>query len=162
MRAPIAPGSYRLPLRPVIDGVTWMEDQGVFLVVTSDLGYHSRWAWQSTYPTLHAGQLSAPLSIAFTNTGTRSWVRGVLGQQANLGVNGDDRTWSSLGVGWPTPDRPAIQSEATVAPGGIGTFTFQVRAPSGPGTYAFHLRPVIDGLTWMEDEGVFLIITVIP
>ena len=59
-------------------------------------------------------------------------------------------------------DRPAIQSEATVAPGGIGTFTFQVRAPSGPGTYAFHLRPVIDGLTWMEDEGVFLIITVIP
>ncbi len=162
VRAPVAPGSYRLPLRPVIDGVTWMEDQGVFLVVTSDLGYHSRWAWQSTYPTLHAGQLSAPLSIAFTNTGTRSWVRGVLGQQANLGVNGDDRTWSSLGVGWPTPDRPAIQSEATVAPGGIGTFTFQVRAPSGPGTYAFHLRPVIDGLTWMEDEGVFLIITVIP
>jgi len=25
-----------------------------------------------------------------------------------------------------------------------------------------HLRPVIDGVWWMEDEGVFLYITVIP
>jgi hypothetical protein len=28
--------------------------------------------------------------------------------------------------------------------------------------YSIHLRPVIDGTTWMEDEGVFLIITVLP
>ena len=48
------------------------------------------------------------------------------------------------------------------APGGVGTFSFQVRAPLTPGTYALHLRPVIDGTTWMEDQGVFLIITVTP
>ena len=36
------------------------------------------------------------------------------------------------------------------------TFTFQVRAPSAPGLYAIHLRPVIDAVTWMEDQGVFL------
>jgi len=29
-----------------------------------------------------------------------------------------------------------------------------------PGLYAIHLRPVIDAVTWMEDEGVFLYITV--
>ena len=45
-------------------------------------------------------------------------------------------------------------------PGGVGTFTFQVRAPMTPGLYAIHLRPVIDAVTWMEDEGVFLYITV--
>jgi len=28
--------------------------------------------------------------------------------------------------------------------------------------YSIHLRPVIDGVTWMEDEGVFLVVTVIP
>jgi hypothetical protein len=30
----VAPGSYLLRLRPVIDGVTWMEDQGVYVVVS--------------------------------------------------------------------------------------------------------------------------------
>ena len=160
VRAPQQPGTYPLPLRPVIDGLTWMEDQGVFMVVVSDGGYHSRWASQSPYPTLHPGETSLPLTISFTNAGTRSWVKGVLGQQADLGVNLDDRTWSALGVGWATPDRPAVQNEAVVPPGGAATFTFQVRAPAAAGVYAIHLRPVIDGTTWMEDEGVFLVITV--
>lgn len=45
----------------------------------------------------------------------------------------------------------AIQSEATVAPGAVATFTFGVRAPETPGLYRLHLRPVIDGNTWLED-----------
>jgi len=160
VRAPVAPGVYRLPLRPVIDGVTWMEDQGVFLVVTSDIGYHSRFATQSTYPTLASGQTSAPLTVTFTNTGSKPWVQGAAGQQANLGINLDDRTWAGLAVEWLTPDRPAEQSEAVVGPGAVGTFTFQLKAPAAPGVYAIHLRPVIDGTVWMEDEGVFLVVTV--
>ena len=56
--------------------------------------------------------------------------------------------------------RVAAQTEATVTPGGVGTFMFQVRAPMTPGLYAIHLRPVIDAVSWMEDEGVFLYITV--
>ncbi|GAC1459182.1 MAG: hypothetical protein NVSMB8_08550 [Candidatus Limnocylindrales bacterium] len=160
VRAPVAPGVYRLPLRPVIDGVAWMEDQGVFLVVTSDVGYHSRWTAQSPYPTLAPGQTSAPLTLTFTNTGTKPWVKGAAGQQADLGINLDDRTWSGLSVDWFTPDRPAVQAEAVVAPGETGTFTFQVKAPAAPGIYSIHLRPVIDGTVWMEDEGVFLVVTV--
>jgi hypothetical protein len=56
----------------------------------------------------------------------------------------------------------ATQAEASVAPGQNATFTFQVKAPPTPAVYSIHLRPVIDGTTWMEDEGVFLIITVTP
>lgn len=160
VRAPMATGTYRLPLRPVVDGVTWMEDQGVYLVVVSDGGYHSHWLSQSAYPVLHPGEVSATLTISFTNTGVRPWVKGALGQQADLGVNGDDRTWAALGVGWPTPDRPAVQDQASVAPGMVGSFTFEVRAPATTGVYAIHLRPVIDGTTWLEDEGVYLIVTV--
>jgi len=160
VRAPAQPGVYRLPLRPVVDGVSWLEDQGVFMVVTSQAAYHSAWLSQSAYPTLRPGETSAPLTISFKNTGTAQWTRGAFGQQANLGVNGDNRTWAGLGVGWPTPDRVAIQGEAVVPAGGVATFTFQIRAPSAPGTYAIHLRPVIDGLTWLEDEGVFLYVTV--
>jgi hypothetical protein len=137
-----------------------MEDQGVYLLVVSDVGYHSRWAAQSDYPTLLAGAVSGPLSITFTNTGTRPWVKGILGQQANLGVVGDVETWASLGVGWASANRVATQLEGTVMPGGTGTFVFQVRAPSTPGVYRIAVRPVIDGTVWMEDQGVFLVITV--
>jgi hypothetical protein len=160
VRAPMASGTYRIPLRPVIDGKTWMEDQGVFLVVATNGSYHSSWAAQSAYPTLARGAVSSVLMVQFTNTGTLPWVKGAVGQQANLGVVNDDNTWSGLGVGWLTPNRVAAQSEAIVNPGGIGTFTFQLRAPSTPGVYRIAVRPVIDGTTWMENQGVFLVVTV--
>ena len=89
-------------------------------------------------------------------------MKGVLGQEARLGINLDDVTWASLGVNWPLENRVAAQSEATVGAGQTATFTFQVKAPASPGVYSIHLRPVIDGTTWMEDEGVYLIITVTP
>jgi len=162
VRAPTIPGTYRLPLRPVIEGVTWMEDSGVFMVIVSASSYHAKWASQSAYPTLRAGQTSAPLTISFTNTGSSPWVKGVLGQEARLGINLDDVTWAALGVNWPFASRVATQTEATVAAGQTGTFTFQVKAPATPGVYSIHLRPVIDGTAWMEDEGVFLIVTVLP
>lgn len=160
VRAPTQQGEYRLPLRPVVDGVQWMPDEGVFLVVKSDFGFHGMWVGQTSYPTLAPGEVSGPLSITFANTGSRPWVRGTFGQQVNLGINRDDRTWSALGVDWPTPDRPAIQDQDTVAPGALGTFTFRVRAPAAPGVYAIHLRPVADGTVWLEDYGVFLYVTV--
>jgi uncharacterized protein YkwD len=160
LRAPVAAGTVRIPLRPVIDGVAWLEDQGVFVPVTTVVDYHSRWVAQSAYPTLRIGQISGPLSISFRNAGSQSWIRGTLGQEARLAVNQDNAQWAALGVNWLSANRVAAQTEATVTPGGIATFTFQVRAPSTPGLYAIHLRPVIDAVTWMEDQGVFLYITV--
>jgi uncharacterized protein YkwD len=161
VKAPWAAGTVNLPLRPVVDGVAWLEDQGVYVPVTTRVDYHSRWFDQSPYPTLRAGQVSGPLTIRFRNTGGQSWNKGILGQEARLGVNLDDQMWAPLGVGWMSANRVAAQSESTVAPGSLATFTFLVRAPSAPGQYAIHLRPVIDGVTWMEDEGVFLYITVV-
>ena len=160
LKAPLSAGTVRIPLRPVVDGVAWLEDQGVYLPVTTVVDYHSRWVSQSAYPTLRLGQISAPLSISFRNAGSMSWTRGILGQEARLAVNQDNAQWAGLGVNWMSANRVAAQTESSVAPGGIATFTFQVRAPSTPGLYAIHLRPVIDGVTWMEDEGVFLYITV--
>ena len=162
LRAPTTPGSYRLPLHPVLEGVQHLEDEGVFVLVVSDPGFHSAWVSQSPYPTLQPGQVSAPLSIVFRNTGTQTWTRGVLGQEARLGINRDDTQWAALGVNWLSANRVAAQAEQSVAPGAVGTFTFQVRAPTAPGTYTLQLRPVIDGTVWMEDQGVFLLITVPP
>ncbi len=162
VRAPFAAGTVALPLRPVVDGVAWLEDQGVFVPVTTRVDYHSAWVSQSAYPTLAPGATSGTLTLIFRNTGTETWTRGVLGQEARLAVNRDNTVWSALGVGWLSANRVAAQTEASVLPGATTTFTFQVRAPSTPGVYSINLRPVIDGVTWMEDQGVFLIVTVAP
>ena len=160
VRAPLGAGTVNLPLRPVVDGVAWLENQGVFVPITTYVNYHSAWVSQSAYPTLPAGQLSGPLQITFRNSGGEAWNKGILGQEARLAVNGDNTTWAGLGVGWMSANRVAAQTEANVLPGQNATFTFQVRAPSAPGVYAINLRPVIDGVVWMEDQGVFLIVTV--
>ncbi|MDQ2914334.1 MAG: PQQ-dependent sugar dehydrogenase [Chloroflexota bacterium] len=160
LRAPSIPGTYRLPLHPVVDGVQHLEDEGVFILVVSDPGLHSAWVSQSPYPTLQPGTVSAPLTIVFRNTGTHAWTKGVLGQEARLAINQDDAQWAPLAVNWLSANRVAAQTEASVPPGANATFTFQVRAPQIAGTYSLHLRPVIDGTAWMEDQGVFLVITV--
>jgi hypothetical protein len=161
VRAPTAPGSYRVPLRLVADGVVWLDDQGAFVTVTSDPGYHSAWVAQSPWPALRAGELSQPLSFMFRNTGTTAWGQRA-GPPASLGVADDDTSWGRLGLAWPSANRPAIQLEPEVGPGAIATFTFQVIAPGTAGVYALALRPVIDGVTWLEDDGVFVLITVTP
>lgn len=124
-------------------------------------GYHSQWYSQSGYPELRVGETTT-VWIAFRNTGTSPWVRGVWGQQANLGLNLDDKTPYRLGmnVDWLWDDRIATTDAAVVAPGDIGQFNFKVRAPAQPGRYVLHVRPVVDGSAWMEDNGVFLVFVV--
>ena len=160
LRAPVNLGTYDLPLRPVVDGVTWLEHQGVFVRLVSDQGWHGKWVSQSANPTLAPGATSADLTVTIQNTGTKTWTKGVLGQEARLGIKNDDRTWASLAVSWLSPDRVAAQAEATVARGQNATFTFKVRAPQTPSIYVLALRPVIDGVTWLEDEGVFVSVNV--
>jgi hypothetical protein len=160
VRAPQQPGVYPLWLRPVIDGKVWMEDQGVYMLITSQAGqYRSAWVSQTAYPIVRAGAVSAPVTLKFKNTGSRPWVKGIVGQQTNLGVVGSA---SGLAAGWPTADRLAVQQETTVAPGEVATFTFQVKGPSAPGQYILRLQPVVDGLTWLDDQGVYIVVTVTP
>jgi hypothetical protein len=121
--------------------------------------YHSGWVDQSDYPVLAPGA-TGEVTLHFRNTGSAPWVKGVLGTQANLGVARDDTSFAPLGVNWLSANRPAMQSEDLVPPGAVATFSFQLRAPLTPGVYQIYLRPVIDGLTWMEDEGVYVLIIV--
>src|SRR5437667_319133 len=124
-------------------------------------GFHAAWVDQSAWPTLRPGG-TVSYTLHFRNTGTETWQRGVAGRQVNLGVSGDSTAPADAGmaVGWLSTNRVATTSETSIAPNAIATFTFTLRAPPTPGTYRLHLRPVIDGTAWMEDQGVFLVITV--
>jgi hypothetical protein len=53
-------------------------------------------------------------------------------------------------------DRLATHAETAVAPGEVGTFSFRLRAPLAAGTYRVEARPVAEGVTCMEDEGIYL------
>lgn len=127
-------------------------------------GYHGLWAGESDWTTLSPGQM-ADLSVRFVNTGHLGWYRNTFGAQAILASNEplDNTRDADRGI-VVSPlyngNRFALQSEAYVGPGDVGTFGFRVRAPQTPGVYQIHVRPVIEGTSWLEDEGVYLQITV--
>src|SRR5437016_1277257 len=105
-------------------------------------GFHAAWVDQSPWPSLRPGG-TVSYTIRFRNTGTQAWTKGVLGQEARLGINQDDAQWAPLAINWMSANRVATQTEPSVPPGANATFTFQVRAPQIAGTYSLHLRPVI-------------------
>jgi hypothetical protein len=41
----------------------------------------------------------------------------------------------------------------------VATFEFDVRVPSVAASYRLDVRPVIDGTTWLENDGVFFTLT---
>lgn len=110
------------------------------------------WLRQTASPVIHVGQI-ATISILFRNTGSVAWVRGTAAE-ARLGIVGDDRQLSDLGmaVGWPYPTRPAVQEETVVPRGGTVQFSFRVKGTI-PGRYLVRVMPVVDGIAWMASEG---------
>jgi uncharacterized membrane protein len=64
--------------------------------------------------------------------------------------------------GWLSANRVSTTTTDYVGPGEIGWFEFTVRAPAGAGEYHLALRGVVDGATWLEDDGIFFTIRVRP
>ena len=125
-----------------------------------DHGYHARWSGQSADPTLAPGE-TASLVVALLNTGYRGWYAGVPNAQAALGTADPlDVARPELASGWLSPNRIAVPTTAYVGPGQIGWFQFTVRAPSAPGDYTLAVRGVVDGVTWLEDQGIYFTIRV--
>jgi hypothetical protein len=134
-------------------------------------GFHAAWYGQSGYPTLCPGQ-SATAVVAYYNSGSRGWVAGRMGEVAYLGTwapepgqdrataLGGDGALGSPATGWPRYNRIAVQPADYVGPGQVAWFQFTIQAPATPGTYRLYLRPLIEGATWMEDYGVFWVVTV--
>lgn len=126
-------------------------------------GHHAMWSGQSDYVQLAPGQL-VDLAVRFRNTGTETWYRGIAGKQADLGSSEPLDNSRDYGLGiLVSPlfgtNRYATTDTATVAPGQLATFSMRLRAPAVRGVYQVRVRPVIETVTWMEDEGVFLQIT---
>lgn len=114
----------------------------------------SRWVSQRVPQVIGLGK-TGTATFVFRNIGSTSWIRSSPAE-ARLGVVGDDTRLFDLGmaVGWPAPNRLAVQAEDVVAVGDVATFTFRLRG-SVTGIHHILVRPVVDGVTWMDDDGAY-------
>lgn len=147
------------PVGDVIGGAVDDDDVGAYSasdVAAPPAGaLHSRWVSQSPLRVVSLGAMTT-ISVSFRNVGSTPWIRGSAAE-ARLGVVNDDRRFFELGFAhnWPAPDRPARQTESVVGPGAIASFTFEVRG-TVTGVHRIPIRPLVEGVTWMEDEGAYV------
>ena len=118
---------------------------------------HSKWYTQTAKPIIDVGE-TAVVTVQYRNVGHTPWFKGSP-SEIRLGEIGPRPLPPAMRVDWLTPDRPAAQTEAVVNERELATFTFKV-AGDAPGTYRLRLQPVVDGVKWLADEGVFVDITV--
>ena len=112
---------------------------------------------QTPFPTIRTNR-AASVTVTLKNTGSTTWRKGTP-DEARLAIKGNSDDYAFLSVGWIAPDRPAAQQEDVVAPGGTATFRFDVRGLA-PGRYVLPLQGVIDGGAWMNDLGLYTVVTV--
>ena len=159
-----------LPTRPAV-AATCSADIGPGIAPPAQVpagipGFHAAWYGQSGYMRLCPGG-TAIATLAYYNSGSLGWVGGRMGQVAYLGtwgsepgqdrpsILGGDGQYGSPATDWPRFDRIAVQPAPYVGPGQVAWFRFNLRAPMNPGTYRLYVRPLIEGATWLEDNGVF-------
>jgi hypothetical protein len=121
--------------------------------------YHTAFYAQSEYPTVAPGQ-SAEWVIAFTNTGNTGWD---LSKETavRLGTWAPQDGPSMLAApSWIAPNRPAQQTTTWVGPGQQAWFRVQLQAPTAAGNYRLYVRPVIDGVEWLENVGAYVDVSV--
>ena len=170
--APTTPGNYQEYFQPLVEGVTWMEDWGVFLNITvkdttttektteqNTPEYQAKWNSQSAYISLKPGE-AQKVWVKFKNTGTKSWFNNG-DNPARLGTSHPiDRESLFAKDTWLSKNRATNLKETEVKPNGIGTFEFYVQAPNTVGEYKEYFQPVIEGKTWLNDVGLFWVFTV--
>ena len=145
-------GNYRLDVGLVADGITWFNrGTHAYWDVSVPVAYSAAFVSQSGYPTLTDGATTTA-TIQYRNTGSATWYRGTV----NLGTVDTDYRYRLnsylLAKDWVSGNRPAYLNEASVAPGEVGSFTFQLQNPGGlgEGNYRLDVGLVADGITWFN------------
>ena len=121
--------------------------------------YHAAFAAESSFPVASPGQ-TVQWVIAFTNTGNSGWSLAAA-NPLRLGTDRPQDLPSGLATAkWLSTNRPAQQTTTYVGPGQEAWFIVELVAPASPGTYRLYVRPVIDGLQWLEDTGAYVDVVV--
>ncbi|MDP3999945.1 MAG: SpoIID/LytB domain-containing protein [bacterium] len=149
--------------QPVVEGVTWLEDQSKYITTTVPGRYYRGQLVGKTNPppVVLANQLS-PVTADVKNTGTATW-RNDTSYDMRLGtVNpvSHNSTWYDSGT-WLTRNRlgtfvgkvsgGVLTPTNSIAPGETARWSFQVKAPSRGGTYHEYFSSLIDYFGWQKN-----------
>lgn len=123
---------------------------------------------QSSYPSVMAPGTSTNVWIEVKNTGTVTWhgdgIENVvrLGAGSRYGSANQQRDYISefANDDWLSTNRTANILHSVIKPGWHTRFQFNIKAPSTPGTYKAYFTPVVEGVEWMKDIGIYWEITV--
>jgi hypothetical protein len=142
---------------PAMAGQNFTKEYGYGrLNAKNSLGNFYRWEYvgQSASGNLVAGQKTT-WTLSARNVGTATWTNSGP-NPVRLGTDRSrDRYSSFCSTTWISCARPAQLNEASVPPGGIGTFTFEVQAPANAGNYNEYFNLLAEGNTWMNELGLF-------
>ncbi len=124
--------------------------------------------YQSPYPSVLSPDETTNVYIEIKNTGSETWYNSGsnivrLGSGSSYGNYYQNRDYDSefANTDWLSPNRPVTISESSITTGSTTQFQFNIKAPSAHGTYKAYFTPVVDGLKWMRDMGIYWEITVI-
>lgn len=168
MTAPRTPGYYQEYFQPVMEGVTWMNNLGMwFPMRVLPVGYHYEYAGQENPAPIPLGGGGSAASVSLRNSGQSPWpVNG----NVRLGTDRlRDRASDFKGNDWLSANRTSaidanvsVPGKSTIAPGEVAKFTFTVNDPTRvDGAYPEYFRPLVEGVAWMpEDYGIYVPVTV--
>lgn len=176
VRAPTMGGYYNEYFQPVVEGVTWMPNLGLYLPFrVLDNGYHFEYVSQSAGVLAGSGVSGGDVTLQIRNSGRISWpVNGDFRLGTDRPMDNQSLFVTSAGTDpWLAATRPSaidrnvtVPGKTTVEPGEVAEFGFRITAPPiAPGTYKLYVRPVMDGVAWLpEDYGIYfpVVITAPP
>ncbi len=167
LQTPAQGGQFNEYFGPVVEGIQWLRDIGLFYGINVQPPIYS-WQMMSQYTNKDMANLRTgdQITVGFTakNTGNMTW--------SNTGPNPirvgtispiERSSIFAPGSSWLGVSRAASMQEASVAPGGIGTFEFTMTVPpNSPGTYHERFGLVVEGRTWLNDVGLSYYARVVP
>ncbi len=150
-------GMYYERFNLVAEGQTWFNDAGLTLYLQG-----TNYSWQPLGWTFSTPSADIPHGQKFTITVTAKNTGQTIWRQAGqypirLGTIDPINRGSALeDSSWFSSIRPAGLQEATVAPGGTGTFIFTATSPPVPGWRLEDFNLVAEGLQWLNNPGIHI------
>ncbi|MBI3968233.1 MAG: hypothetical protein HY329_21560 [Chloroflexi bacterium] len=138
-------------------------DIGIYFelrVVDPGAAFRAAWVDQS-FPLVMAPGERRLAWIALRNVGAMTWERSGA-RPVLLGTDHPRERTSAFfdPTSWVGPTRPARLDQEQVGPGDVGSFSFELVAPTTPGLYKEYFTAVAEGMTWLNDLGVYFEIRV--
>lgn len=157
---------FREYFQPLVEGITWMEDYGVFFDVTvpARTYTYSVAGFTNPPPVMQFGARNT-VTLDLTNTGSATWRQGGA-YPFNLGTTRPRGRPSAMASGdWQSLSRVkkfagvvsggVVTAQDFVPPGQTARFSFDFVAPGDPGNYLEYFEPLVENYQWLGDVGIF-------